>query len=185
MLFKITLNNDMIHLIMLFSNVDINLLFFRTNHFAYHLNTAYYWKTKFTLHRLPILSFEFHQSYPSNTYEWVKEYRLVKNVLDKTNRLWENINIINYQSSIIGFIDMDDDLSWLPFYQDIKNIDEDYENHQLHFLIYRDVGTVNYHYYDNEDNIINVITYSLKPENSRLLVMSMLYHLPDICVSMD
>lgn len=55
----------------------------------------------------------------------------------------------------------------------IKNAIEDclYEHHELHFLIYRNVGTVNYQCYDTYDNVLVVLTANLKSEESLITSM--------------
>lgn len=172
------LNNDMLRQVMLFCTIDINYLFFMTNHFAYRLGKdLYYWKTKFKMNQLPILSYDFHQSYPSNTYEWIKEYRLVTSILSRINQWW-----CKDQFSLVVSLSLDDDLSWLPdlFYNNIMNVDEEYEEHALHILICKNIGTINYHYYDDENDYYDAITE--KTDNAQLLVTSMLYHLSHVCI---
>ena len=180
----IFLNNDILRLIMLESSIDTNLSFFRINKFCYQLSKdIHYWKTKFIKHQLPILSHYFHRRYPAHSYRWIQEYKYVSYAMKKANELWLKNNLENYQCAIIGYLRLGDDLSWLPldFYNQIKEI-QDYEYHELHFLIYRNVGTVNYYCYDNDDQTIAIISANLKDQKSKILLISMLYHLPHILV---
>ena len=183
----IYLNNDILRLIMLASTIQVNRMFFMTNHFSYNLSkNPNYWKTKFLKDQLPILSYYFHQRYPVHTYLWLQEYQYVRYALKRTEELWLSNDLQNdyYQSAIIGYLRVGDDLTWLPlaFYEQIKWDVHDYVYHELHFLIYRNVGTVNYQCYDGHDNLITVVTANLKAEESKILLTSMLYHLPHILV---
>ena len=185
----IYLNQDILRLIMLESNIEVNQLFFMTCRFCYNISKDnHYWKEKFLKHNLPILSYDFHQYYPSYSYQWYKEYQYTHYAIHKTKQLWlhHNNSIDYYQSAIIGYLRINDDLAWLPqqFYKQIMNALDDclYEHHELHFLIYRNVGTVNYQCYDIDDNILIVLTANLKAVESQLLIISMLYHLPHIIV---
>lgn len=181
----IYLNNDVLRLIMLESSIDANILFFMTNRYCYNLSKdIHYWKSKFLKHQLPILSLTFHQRYPAHCYRWIQEYKFVSYAMRKTKELWLKNNFTdNYQAAIIGYLRAGDDLSWLPtlFYNQIKCVEE-YEYHELHFLIYRNIGTVNYQCYDSDDELITVLSAPLKERESKLLLTSMLYHLPHIIV---
>ncbi len=184
----IYLNQDVLRLIMLESTIETNQLFFMTCRFCHGLSKDnHYWKELFKKNNLPILSHQFHQYYPSHPYLWYKEYQYTHYAMKKTKALWLQTNHTDYyQSAIIGYLRHDDNLTWLPanFYNQITNAIEDciYEHHELHFLIYRNVGTVNYQCYDSDDDILIVLTANLKAEESQLLITSMLYHLPHIIV---
>lgn len=188
----IILNQDVIKLIMLESTIHHNHLFFMTCQYCYKVSKdPHYWKSLFLKHHLPILSYHYHQTYPTHPYQWLQEYKLSYYALSKTNELLKvpfECNMKNYyQSAIIGYLRVNDDLSWLPiqFYKRIKKVQQlerEFEYHELHFLIYQHVGTVNYQSYDTDDNIITVLTANLKADESTNLIMSMLYHLPDILV---
>lgn len=176
---------DILRLIMLESSIDHNVLFFMSCQYCYKLSKDLnYWKTLFNTHQIIILSQQFHKKYPDCTYQWVKEYRLSEYALRKTKALWIPMNNDHsYQCDIIGYINIDDDLSWLPdlFYYRIHSLEfHKRERHELHFLLNRTEGLINYHAYDNDDELIGMLTYYAN--DSKFLVTSMLYHLPHIRV---
>ena len=106
----IYLNQDVLRLIMLESTIEMNQYFKKNN--------------------LPILSYDFHQYYPSYPYLWYKEYQYTHYAIHNTKQLWLQ-NKSYYQSAIIGYLRINDDLSWLP--KQIMNALDDclYEHHEL------------------------------------------------------
>jgi len=182
----IYLNDDILNIIMLYSNIYVIKKYLQTCKQARKLlDNNHFWIKKFNYDNILIYQYLYHNTYPSKIY-WVKEYikcYKLNHQLANFITIYNNRDINGYHIIIQTKIPYDIDLSWISF-----NFNEKikYYNKYHHlfesniaYLTIEKLGLSAYIVYcvgDDYDNIFN-INKSIKSYEYEKYLQKMMYYL--------